>query len=175
MAPVLIFLALLLVALIVLLLLPALSGQPWVPANKNRIHRALEKAELKPGEVLYDLGSGDGRVLIAAARDFGARAVGVEISPLLYAMAWIKVQSAGVGRLVHLYWGSYYKTKLVDADVVYLYLTSRNANHLREKLGEELKTGARVVSVSADFEGWIPAEVDWEALIFLYKIPPNIN
>ena len=175
MTALLVLLALLLAALIILLLLPALSGQPYVPASERRIRRALELAELKPGEVLYDLGSGDGRVLIAAARDFGARAVGVEISPLLYAMAWIKVQSAGVGKLVRLLCTSYYKTKLVDADVVYLYLTSGNANRLREKLGGELKTGARVVSVSADFEGWIPAELDRDALIFLYKIPPNIN
>ena len=175
MIPLLILTLILLAAFVVLLLLPALNGQPWVPANENRIHRALEMAELRPGEVLYDLGSGDGRVLIAAARDFGARAVGVELSPLLCALAWIKVHSAGVGQLIRLQCGSYYNTKPGDADVVYIYLTSGNANRLREKLGGELKHGVRVVSVSADLEGWLPAEVDREALIFLYTIPPNIN
>jgi SAM-dependent methyltransferase len=175
MIPLLILTLILLAAFMVLLLLPALSGQPWVPANENRIHRALEMAGLKPGEVLYDLGSGDGRVLIAAARDFGARAVGVELSPLLCALALIKVLSAGVGKHVQLQCGSYFNAKPGDADVVYLYLTSGNANRLREKLGGDLKTGARVVSVSADLEGWLPAEVDREALIFLYTIPPNIN
>ena len=92
-------------------------------------------------------------MLIAAARDFGARAVGVELSPLLCPLAWIKVLSAGVGS-IHLQCGSYFNAKPGDADVVYLYLTSGNANRLREKLGGELKTGARVVSVSADLEGW---------------------
>ncbi len=159
--------------LVILLLLPALSGQPWVPANEKRIHRALVLAELKPGEVLYDLGSGDGRVLIAAARDFGARAVGVELSPLLCALAWIKIQSAGVGRRVRLQCGSYYHLNLKDADVVYIYLTSGNANRLREKLAAELKPGARVVSVSADLEGWQTDTIDREGLIFLYSIPPK--
>ena len=96
MIPLLILTLILLAAFVVLLLLPALSGQPWVPASENRIHRALEMAELKPGEVLYDLGSGDGRVLIAAARDFGARAVGVELSPLLCPWPGSRSRYAGV-------------------------------------------------------------------------------
>jgi hypothetical protein len=99
--------------------------------------------------------------------------VGVELSPLLCALAWIKIQFVGVGQLICLQCGSYYNAKLRDADVVYLYLTSGNANRLREKLGEELKTGARVVSVSADLEGWTPAEVDRDQLIFLYAIPAH--
>jgi len=171
---VLLFLILLfLFGLVILLLLPALSGQPWVPANEKRIHKALELAELKPGEVLYDLGSGDGRVLVAAARDFGTRAVGVELSPLLSALAWIKVQSAGVGRRVRLICGSYYNTDLGNADVVYIYLTSGNANCLSKKLAAELKPGARVVSISADLSGWQPDKIDRDDLIFLYSIPPK--
>jgi SAM-dependent methyltransferase len=159
--------------LMILLLLPALSGQPWVPANEKRIHRALELAELKPGEVLYDLGSGDGRVLIAAARDFNARAVGVELSPLLCAVAWIKVQSAGVGQRVRLQCGSYYHAEIENADVVYIYLTSGNVNRLSKKLADELKPGARVVSVSADLSGWQADAIDREELIFLYSILPK--
>jgi SAM-dependent methyltransferase len=159
--------------LVILLLLPALSGQPWVPANEKRIHRALELAGLKPGEVLYDLGSGDGRVLIAAACDFDARAWGVELSPLLCALAWIKVQSAGVGPRVRLQCGSYYHAEIENADVVYIYLTSGNANRLSKKLADELKPGARVVSVSADLSGWQVDTIDREELIFLYSILPK--
>jgi SAM-dependent methyltransferase len=158
---------------VILLLLPVLSGQPWVPAAEKRIHSALELAALKPGEILYDLGSGDGRVLIAAARDFGARAVGVELSPLLCALACIKFQSAGVGHRVRLHCGSYYNTDPGNADVVYIYLTSGNANRLSKKLASELKPGARVVSVSADLSGWQPNKIDREELIFLYNIPPK--
>lgn len=159
--------------LVILLLLPALSGQPWVPAAEKRIHRALELAELKPGEVLYDLGSGDGRVLIAAAREFGASTVGVELSPLLCMLAWFKVEIAGVGRHVRLHCGSYHNIDPGDADVVYIYLTSGNANRLSKKLAAELKPGARVVSVSAGLSGWQPDKIDREELIFLYIIPPK--
>jgi SAM-dependent methyltransferase len=173
MIPLLILILVLLACFVILLLLPALSGQPWVPANKERIHRALELAALKPGEVLYDLGSGDGRVLVAAARDFNARAVGVELSPLLCAVAWFKVQSSGVGQHVRLHCGSYYNTDLREADVVYIYLTSGNANRLSKKLADELKPGARVVSVSADLSGWKADAIDREELIFLYSILPK--
>lgn len=61
---------------------PLLSGLPWIPAKTKRIHRALELSALIPGEKLYDLGAGDGRVLIVAARDYGAIAIGIEISPV---------------------------------------------------------------------------------------------
>lgn len=165
--------AIILFGLVILLLLPALSGQPWVPANEKRIHRALELAELKPGEVLYDLGSGDGRVLIAAARDFGARAMGVELSPLLCVLARIKIKIAEVGPRVRLQCGSYYHAEIENADVVYIYLTSVNANRLSKKLADELKPSARVVSVSACLAGWQADTIDREELIFLYRISPK--
>jgi SAM-dependent methyltransferase len=164
-----------LIALAILLLLPALSGQPWVPAAEKRIHRALELAELKPGEVLYDLGSGDGRVLVATVRDFGARAVGVELSPLLCAIAWLKIRMAGISPQVRLHCGSYFHADLQGADVVYLYLTAANANHLKMHLEQTLKPGARVVSVSADLEAWMPERIDREELLFLYRIPAAKN
>jgi SAM-dependent methyltransferase len=166
--------AIILFGVVILLLLPALSGQPWVPANEKRIHRALELVELKPGEVLYDLGSGDGRVLVVAARDFGARAVGVELSPLLFALAWIKIRAHGLQQKISLHCGSYFQVDISDADVIYLYLTRENTNRLRPKLEAEMKPGARLVSVSSDLEGWTPAEVDRDQLVFLYTIPSKI-
>jgi SAM-dependent methyltransferase len=175
MIPLLILTLILLVSFVVLLLLPPLSGQPWVPANEDRIHRALELAALKPGEVLFDLGSGDGRVLVAAAQDFGARAVGVELSPLLFALAWVKIQAQGLQHKISLHCGSFYQADIHDANVVYLYLTRENANRLRSKLELEMKPGARVVSVISDLEGWTPAGVDRDQPIFLYTSPLKIH
>lgn len=169
MIPLLILILIFLAVFVVLLLLPALSGQPWVPAREERIRRALELAALKPGEKLYDLGSGDGRVLIAAVRDFGAWAVGVELSPLLCLLAWVKIRAQQLHPSISLGCGSYYQADIRDADVVYLYLTSGNANSLRQKLAGELKPGARVVSVSADLSGWQVELIDREELIFLYR------
>jgi cyclopropane fatty-acyl-phospholipid synthase-like methyltransferase len=168
-----VILVLLLFGVVILLALPALAGQPWVPANEQRIHGALKLAALKPGEMLYDLGSGDGRVLIAAARDFGAKGVGVELSPLLCLAAWIKVRAAGASEQVGIECGSYLTCNLSSADVVYLYLTQANANGLFARLKTELKPGGRVVSVSTEIEGWQPSEMDRDNLLFLYRVPSS--
>jgi cyclopropane fatty-acyl-phospholipid synthase-like methyltransferase len=168
-----VFLIFLLLGIVLLLALPALAGQPWVPTKATRIRSALELAGLKPGEMLYDLGSGDGRVLIAAARDFGAKGVGVELSPLLCLAAWIKVRAAGASEQVGIECGSYLTCDLSSADVVYLYLTQANANGLSARLKTDLKPGGRVVSVSTEIEGWQPSEMDRDNLLFLYRVPSS--
>ncbi|MBN1454167.1 MAG: class I SAM-dependent methyltransferase [Anaerolineales bacterium] len=70
------------------LIVPALYGVPWVPTREKRIREALQLAKLQPGENLYDLGAGDGRVLLIAVREFGASAVGIEIGPVQCALGW---------------------------------------------------------------------------------------
>jgi SAM-dependent methyltransferase len=152
---------------------PLLSGLPWIPSHRQRIHKALEISKLRTGEIFYDLGAGDGRVLLLAARKYQARAVGIEISPTHCLIAWLRVLLSGVSNRVSIRWGSFYKMGLEEADVVFAYLTPEHANRLRPQLEEQLRPGARVVTISADMDGWEPTTFDSNDLIFLYHIPPK--
>jgi len=154
------------------LVIPALYGVPWVPTREKRIRRALELVELQPGETLYDLGAGDGRVLIMAANEFGAQAVGIEIGPVQCAVGWLRCWISGSRRRVRIGCGNFYRADVAEADVVFVYLTSAQTSRLQDKLARELKPGARVVSIAADFPDWQPSKVDREMLIFVYEMPP---
>jgi cyclopropane fatty-acyl-phospholipid synthase-like methyltransferase len=140
-----------------------------VPTRQERIRRALELAQLQPDEVLYDLGAGDGRVLVIAAKEFGAKAVGVEIGPVQCAISWIKTLWNGISSRVRIEAKNFYRANLDNADVVFAYLTSSEAGRLQEKLKRELKEGARVVTVAFNFPDWEPDHFDREHLIFLYR------
>lgn len=151
-----IFIALIVVIVVgaLWILVPAVYGLPQVSTNPERIHRALELANLQPGETLYDLGCGHGRVLIMAAREFGAHAVGIEAGPVQCVVAWVNALRNGVRSKVRIEAGDFYKSDLRQADVVYMYLTSSHVGRIQKKLEKELHSGARVVTVSFDLEGW---------------------
>jgi len=155
------------------ILIPALYGLPPVPTNKDRIRHALQLAKLKPGETLYDLGAGDGRVLLIARRDFGAQAVGIEIGPIQCILIWFRVLSSGLGNRIKIRWGNFYQADLKDADVVFVYATSQEVMKLAPHLAAQMKQGSRLVSISADFSEWEPALVDDHDLIFIYEMPPT--
>jgi SAM-dependent methyltransferase len=154
------------------ILIPALYGLPPVPTKPERIRRALEMARLQPDETLYDLGAGDGRVLFIAARDFGAKAVGVEIGPVQCAWIWLRAVASGLGEKIQLKWENYYKADLGEADVVFVYATSKEVLKLAPHLETQMKKGARLVSISADFREWEPSALDEQELIFVYDMPP---
>jgi SAM-dependent methyltransferase len=152
-------------------LVPYAYGLPPTPTRKERIRRALKLAELKPGETLYDLGSGDGRVLVIAAREFGARATGIDVGPVQCLQASINSLLQGVAPRVQIRWANFLKSDLGQADVVFAYLTSDYASRLQAQLASQLKPGARVVTISFDFPGWEPSDFDDRDLIFLYRMP----
>jgi hypothetical protein len=154
------------------LIVPALYGVPWVPTREGRIRKALQLAELQPDETLFDLGAGDGRVLLIAAQEFGAGAVGIEVGPIQCALGWLRILLSGIRHQDQMRCGDFYKADIHDADVVFVYLTSTQTTRLAEKLEQELRPGARVVSIAADFEDWQPKLVDRELLIFVYQMPP---
>jgi cyclopropane fatty-acyl-phospholipid synthase-like methyltransferase len=137
----------------------------------------LELARLKQGETVYDLGCGDGRILIAAARDFGAKAVGIELSPVLARRSREQAEAMGLGHRVSVIEGDLLAADLRDADVVSLYLMTEANSQLRPKLERELKPGARVVSLEFEIRGWKPVKVDkltahrHDYKIYLYEIP----
>lgn len=164
---------LLFVIVLLWILVPALYGLPPVPTGPERIQKALKLAKLEQNETLYDLGAGDGRVLFIAARDFGAKAVGLEIGPIQCALIWMRVTAKGFGNQIRVRWENYYKADLKDADVVFVYATSREVMKLAPHLEQEMRKGSRLVSISADFSEWEPAAVDNESLIFVYEMPPT--
>lgn len=165
----LVFAALFLLVSAVWLLAPAWYGVPWIPARRERIRKALELANLKPGETFYDLGAGDGRALRIAAEEFGAQAVGIEAGPAQCLWGWLKCRFSGSRHRVRMRCGDFYRADLSAAQVVFVYLTSAQTARLQTKLERELQPGARVVSLAADFPAWQPAALDRENLIFLYQ------
>lgn len=120
----------------------------------------LVLADLKPGEVFFDLGAGDGRTVIMAAKEFGARAVGVELREDLAKKALCTVHEEGLQDRVTIVNGDIFNVDLTSADVVFLYLTTSANEKIKPKLEAELKKGVRVVSHDYEIVGWKPVKVD---------------
>ena len=123
--------------------------------------------------MVYDLGSGDGRIPIMAAKEFGARGVGIEIDPALVTLAQLNAREAGVEDKVEFRHGDMYAADVRSATVVTLFLHPGPNLKLREKLRSDLPPGARVVSYVWDMGSWTPTEVRRvnEHRIFLWRIP----
>jgi len=155
------------------ILIPAIYGLPSKPTGLNRIRKALQLVNLKQDEVIYDLGAGDGRILIIAAKEFDAKAVGIEIGPIQCSWIWLKIIGGGLRSRVQIKMGNFYKTDLGDADVVFFYGTSREVAKLTPYLPGQMKPGSRLVSISADFPEWEPSAFDEKDLIFTYEMPPK--
>lgn len=149
---------------------PIIFGAPWIPTRKVTIDKMLSIANIKPGETVYDLGAGDGRIIIAAARDFNAISFGIEVNPFLVLWTRLKVKSLNLEDHVKIIWGSFYKENLSKADVVTLYLWQGTNDKLREKLKKELRPSSRVVSYIFTFTGWVPSKVDEKYNISLYSM-----
>lgn len=126
---------------------------PAFPTPQGVVERMLELAGLKPGETLYDLGCGDGRIVITAAQKFQAKAVGVEIRRDIYESTLGRVRSLGLNDTVRIVSGNALKTDVSQADVVTLYLLTSSNDRLKPVLST-MKPGARVVSHDFEIRGW---------------------
>jgi SAM-dependent methyltransferase len=153
------------------------SLAPYVVSPQSIVERMLEMADLRPGETVFDLGSGDGRVLITAVQRFHAKAVGVEISDALVKASTERIQKNGLqseARVIH---GDLLKADLSPADVVTIYLMTDSNEMLRPNLEKYLHAGARVVSHEYPVPGWKPKEVEQTDpgphghAIYLYLMP----
>ena len=133
---------------------------PYVPSPQDIIDRMLEVSQLKRGEMVYDIGCGDGRILITAVQKFGAKAVGIEISPKLAQSASEIVNKLGLRNRATVLKADAMDVDLSPADVVTLYLTTSANETLRPKLQENLKAGTRVVSHDYPVKGWKPQMVE---------------
>jgi hypothetical protein len=167
------FFLILFVQALLWILVPAFYGLPSVPTKPERIRKALKLVHLQPDEVLYDLGAGDGRVLLIAAHEFGAFSIGLEVGPVQCVLIWLRIISSGLADRIKIQWGNFFRSDLKDADVVYVYATSQEVLKLAPFLQKQMKAGSRVVSISADFSEWEPSTFDERDLIFVYEMPPK--
>lgn len=133
---------------------------PFVPSPVPVVQFMLNLAELKAGEVLFDLGAGDGRTVIMAAKAFGARAVGVELREDLAKKALSIIHNNGLANRVTIVNDDMFNVNLTSADVVFLYLTTSANEKIRPKLETELKKAVRVVSHDYEIVGWKPLKVE---------------
>ncbi|HTF93805.1 MAG TPA: methyltransferase domain-containing protein [Verrucomicrobiae bacterium] len=127
---------------------------PFVPTPIEVIDKMLALAEVKKGDVVYDLGSGDGRIVIRAAQKFGVRAVGIEMDRLLLAKARKDAKSAGVAHLVEFRAEDALKADISKATVVTLYMLPWFNEAMKPSLQKYLKPGARIVAHDFGIEGW---------------------
>jgi precorrin-6B methylase 2 len=145
----------------------------YVPTPQPVVEAMLELAEVKKGDVLYDLGSGDGRIPITAAQKHGVRATGIDINPVRIQEAKTNAEKAGVADLVTFRQEDLFETDFSDADVVTLYLLDSLNEKLRPRLLSELKPGARIVSHAFGMGDWEPektVQVD-NSTIHLWRVP----
>lgn len=121
----------------------ALMGAPYLPVRQKDAEAALDLAEVKSGQTVVDLGSGDGRLLIAAARR-GAYAIGYEINPIMF--MWSQIVCAKYRNQISIRLSNYWSIKLPQADVIYVFLIDRYTSKLNDKLTKEINKPTKVVS-----------------------------
>jgi len=148
---------------------PLFLGAPFVPAPSKKVKDTLELADPKPGEILYDLGSGNGQIIIEAAKNYGVKAVGIEINPILVRLSERKIKKLGLENKAKVYKNNFFNADISEADIVVTYLLQTTNNRLEKKLLSELKPGARIVSLSFTFKN-IPL-IKSKENVRLYQIP----
>lgn len=152
--------------------LGGILAAPWVPLWKKDIKRMLELAEVKPGEIVYDLGAGDGRIIIMAAKDFGAKAVGFEVAVLPFLWGYIKIKLLGLSRKAELRYNNFFNQDFGKADVICVFLTPEAMKKLKPKFQKEIKPNCRIVSYAFKIPDWKPSQISKaakETSIYLYR------
>jgi SAM-dependent methyltransferase len=156
----------------------------YLPSTEQAVEAMLKLADLKKTDVLYDLGCGDGRIVVAAAKTVGARGVGIDINPVRIKEAKENARQAGVENLVRFEENDLFEADIHEATVVTLFLLSQLNVKLRPKLLKDLKPGTRIVSNTFDMGDWKPekeTEIDNSAeedsylshKFYLWTVPPR--
>jgi SAM-dependent methyltransferase len=159
--------------LVLSLAIGAVSAAPFVPTRKRDVRRILDLAEVKPGDRVYDLGCGDGRV-VAAAAEMGAAATGFEIAIPPLVMAWVRTGLSPARNRCRIIPRNFWTADLSDADVIFTFLTPPVLARLVGRLEKvRLKPGTRIVNAVWPIPGWQAAAVDKSAgrvTLYLYRI-----
>lgn len=149
----------------------------FVPTDLAVVSAMLSLAAVVRDDVVYDLGCGDGRIVVAAAKDFGARGVGVDLDPLRIREARARAAHAGVGDRVVFHVQDLFETEIREATVVTLFLSPELNARLRPKLVSQLRPGARIVSYRHGIADWVPERTvtvtvhEMRHQIFLWRVP----
>ena len=167
---------------------PSKNAGPYVPSPQSVVADMLQVAEVGPDDFIIDLGSGDGRVVLTAAKIFGARGFGVEIKENLVRKANEAAKAQGLAGRVHFLKQDLFKTDISRATVLTMYLLPDTVNLLRDKLLRELKPGTRIISHDYPLTGWLPEkylQMDLDekvnisgvttTLIYMYVVPARVE
>lgn len=150
------------------------SFAPWVPCRNRDLKRIFKLADLKYGEIFYDLGCGDGKTVVFAAKNFNAQAIGIEFSLPLFIICKIR-QIINYNQKIKFKWKNLFNEDISKADVIYFFgIPKTIKNKLKEKIKREAKPGMRVISYVFKVEGWEPELIDKpsenDLAIYLYKV-----
>jgi precorrin-6B methylase 2 len=146
-------------------------GAGWEPTSRKKVRKMLEMSRIGPSDVVYDLGSGDGRIILEAARTFHAKAIGIEADPVRFLLSKLAIALFDAKDRASVVWGNFFHTNLSDATIVTVFLSQGTNQRLKSKLLSELKPGTRVVSYVWTFEDWTPAVTEPADKLSLYIIP----
>jgi protein-L-isoaspartate O-methyltransferase len=165
----------------------ALSPVPFITTPDEVVQRMLELAGTSAADLVVDLGSGDGRIVIAAARDFGARGVGIELDPALVEKSRERARQAGVADRVSFVKGDVLAADLSQASVVTVYLLPGLINRLQPRFLDQLRPGTRIVSHAFRMTGWAPDRAETvriskphpgqgdESALYLWVVPAQVR
>lgn len=151
------------------LLIAFVTGGPFVPSQMSRAKRMIALAKLSSKSVVYDLGSGDGRLLMLAAQK-GAHVVGVEINPYLVWYSRLRAFLSPRRNRIRVLWKNLWKTDIHEANVVFVYLLPFRMNELAAKLKQELNPGSLVIINSFIFPGWKILRQDATHHVYVYEV-----
>jgi precorrin-6B methylase 2 len=150
---------------------------PYVPTPQEVVERMLDLAQVKKGDVVYDLGSGDGRIVVTAAKKYGVRAVGFEIDPERIKESHENIKKAGVGHLVEIRQQDIRTVDLSSASVLTMYLLPEVNLLIRPNIWKQMKPGSRVVSHDFDMGDWKPLKTEhikdgssWDHTLYLWHV-----
>jgi len=150
---------------------------PFVPTPQDVVERMLDMAQVKAGDVVYDLGSGDGRIVITAARKYGVKAVGFEIDPDLIKQSRENIKKAGMAHLTEIREQDIRTVDLAPASVLTMYLLPEVNLMLRPNIWKQMKPGSRVVSHDFDMGDWKPVRTEnikdssgWDHTLYLWRV-----
>jgi hypothetical protein len=148
----------------------SIIGAGFQPTSRKLVKEMLDMAEVGSDDIVYDLGSGDGRIVIDAVKKYDAKAVGMEADPLRVFWSRLIIVLSGIRNRAKIVWGNFFNQNIGEATVVTLFLSDTANQKLKSKFQEELKPGTRIVSYVWKFNGWEPAKMDKTKEIYLYVI-----
>ncbi len=157
------------VLLIFFLLMAFVTGAPFVPSTKQTAIKMIELAHIKPDMTVYDLGSGDGRLLFLAAQK-GATAIGLEINPFLVLWTWLRKTLSPRRKRIRVRWQNFWQADFSGADVAFIYLLPWKMDKLANKLASELKPGSLIVSNSFIFPKWKILRQDKLLHVYVFSV-----